>query len=1003
MRKTLTNLFKQGTLTALLIMFTVAGFAQDIVTGNVAESKGGTALAGVTVTLKGTTTSTQTEGDGSFKIPVPSRKGILVFSYVGYTIQEVEVNGPSVGNVPLVISNQTLNEVVVIGYGTARKKDLTGAVTVVSSKDFQKGQISTPEQLIAGKVAGVAITSNGGQPGAGSTIRIRGGASLNASNDPLIIIDGIPLDNNGISGAPNALSMINPNDIETFTVLKDASATAIYGFRGSNGVIIITTKRGTTGKPKINFNTQFSVAKIANKVDVLPADQFRKFVNENGTQAQASLLGTASTDWQDEIYQTAITSDNNLSVSGAFNKKTPYRFSVGFLSQEGILRTGKLQRGSVAFNMTPRFFNNNLKVDFNIRASQSANRFANTGAIGAAATYDPTQPVYSNSPRYNGFYEWLDPTTLTGLRALSPRNPMGLINQDNNTSDVRRSIGNVVLEYKLPFFPALRANLNVGFDMSKGEGGNYINDSAASTYKRYIDAGGFSHGGVKSQYKQQNVTRVLDFYLGYNREVASIKSKFDLIAGYSYNDYKTTNYFYSDRTFDGTTFPGSEPKFPFDIQQNTIISFYGRLNYTLMNRYLITATVRRDGSSRFSEDNRWGTFPSVAFAWRIKEESFLRNSNTFSDLKLRVGWGMTGQQDGGRIGNYTYFTTYALSNDQAQYQLGNTFYNMFRPSATNKNIQWEETTTTNIGLDYGLFNGRINGSLEFYLRKTEELFNEIDNPAGGFSNKIIANVGTMENRGVEFNINADIIKKTDFVWNIGFNATFNKNEITRLTINNNPDFRGNQFGGIAGGTGTTLFIHSVGYQRSSFYVYQQVYGADGKPIDGLFEDRNRDGLVNTDDLYQYKNPDPYAFFGFTTNVSYKRWNAGCVLRANLGNYVYNNVNSTIGTRNAVFGTGYLNNAYSDLLNTGITGTKNGYILSDYYIQNASFLRMDNANIGYDFGKIFSGRSNLRLNFNVQNVFVITKYTGLDPEIQGGVDNNFYPRPRTYTLGVNLDF
>jgi iron complex outermembrane receptor protein len=422
-----------------------------------------------------------------------------------------------------------------------------------------------------------------------------------------------------------------------------------------------------------------------------------------------------------------------------------------------------------------------------------------------------------------------------------------------------------------------------------------------------------------------------------------------------------------------------------------------------MNRYLITATVRRDGSSRFSEDNRWGTFPSVAFAWRIKEESFLRNSNTFSDLKLRVGWGMTGQQDGAEIGNYKYLTTYALSNDQAQYQLGNNFYNMFRPSVTNKNIQWEETTTTNIGLDYGLFNGRINGSLEFYLRKTEKLFNVIDNPAGGFSNKIIANVGTMENRGVEFNINADIIKKTDFVWNIGFNATFNKNEITRLTINNNPDFRGNQFGGIAGGTGTTLFIHSVGLPRSSFYVYQQVYGADGKPIDGLFEDRNRDGLVNTDDLYQYKNPDPYAFFGFTTNVSYKRWNAGFVLRANLGNYVYNNVNSTIGTRNAVFGTGYLNNAYSDLLNTGITGTKNGYILSDYYIQNASFLRMDNANIGYDFGKIFSGRSNLRLNFNVQNVFVITKYTGLDPEIQGGVDNNFYPRPRTYTLGVNLDF
>ena len=984
---------------SLLMLISFGAFAQNVITGKITDSKDGSPVAGATVTVKGTNTSVQTANDGSFKISAPAAQGNLVITSVGYATQEASFNGSSAVNVSFVQSNMQLNEVVVVGYGTARKKDLTGAVTVISSKDFQKGALSTPEQLIAGKVAGVSITGNGGAPGAGSTIRIRGGASLNASNDPLIVIDGVPLDNQGISGSANALAMINPNDIETFNVLKDASATAIYGSRASNGVIIITTKRGSGGKAKVSLSTQVSVATQANKVDVLTAEEFKAYVRKFGTQDQINLMGPVTTDWQDEIYQNAVGMDHNLSVSGT-TKNMPYRLSLGHVKQDGILRTGSLQRTTVGLNISPKFLHNNLKVDLNLKVSQAISKFANEGAIGAAVSYDPTQPVRVNSDRFGGYYEWLDPSTVSGLRALAPRNPVSILEQVDNRSNVKRSIGNLVLEYRLPFFPALRANLNLGYDIATGKGSIYINDSAASNYQRFKDKGNFYHGGVNNEYLQKRQNTLMEFYLGYNKEINEIKSKVDVIAGYSFNDFLTTNYNFSDRTADRTIV--STPKFAFDKPRYTMISVYGRLNYTLMNRYLVTATVRRDGSSKFNEDNRWGTFPSVAVAWKLKEEGFLRNSKVISDLKIRGSWGITGQQDG--VGYYDYFSYYNLSENTAQYQFGNTFYNLYRPNGYYLNRKWEETETQNIGLDYGLWDNRINGSVEVYLKKTKDLLNQIDQSAGtNFTNKIIANVGSMENRGVEFNINMDIIRKKNLTWNVGFNATYNKNEITKLTITDDPKYQGNQYGGIAGGTGTTLFINTVGFPRGSFYVYQQVYDKDGKPIDGLYEDRNRDGLVNTDDLYRYKNADPEAFLGFTTNVTYKRFNAGFVLRANLGNYIYNNVDANMGNKNVVFGNGYLNNGYSNVLNTGFSGTKAGLSLSDYFIQNASFLRMDNVNFGYNVGKIFKGKTSLRLNANVQNVFVITKYKGLDPEISGGVDNNFYPRPRTFVLGANFDF
>jgi TonB-dependent starch-binding outer membrane protein SusC len=992
------RLLQSFVLPALFVLCAHVALAQKVISGRVTDIQGN-GIPSVTVSVKGTSTGTSTDTSGRFSLNVPTNASTLTFSSVGYQSQDIAIGDRTEFGVTLQTATGNLNEVVVVGYGTTRRRDLTGSVTAITSKDFQKGQITTPEQLIAGKVAGVQITSSGGAPGAGSTIRIRGGASLNATNDPLIVIDGVPLDNSNISGVSNPLSMINPNDIESFNILKDASAAAIYGSRASNGVIIITTKKGRAGQPRFNFNTQLSVATRANKVDVLNADEFRSYVNANGTGDQKNLLGGANTDWQDEIYQTGIGTDNNLSVSGGIGK-VPFRASLGYLNQTGILRTDRLQRGTLGINVSPQLFDNHLKIDLNLKGSLSASHFAPQGAIGNAATFDPTQPVYSGSNRFGGFFEYLDPAAERGLRALSPINPVGQIMQRDDESDVQRSIGNVVFDYKFHFLPELRANLNLGYDISRGEGTIVVNDSAASGYRRYKNTRDNKlYGGENNQYRQDKENKLMEFYLNYAKDITSIRSRIDAIAGYGYQDFLTTNYNFPDLTYRDTVV--SRPNFEFDEPQYTLISFYGRLNYTIMDRYLLTATVRRDGSSRFAEENRWGTFPSFAFAWRLKEEGFLKNSNLFSDLKLRLGYGETGQQSG--IGLYDYISYYNLSNSLAQYQIGNEFFSMYRPGGYYAGRKWEQTATSNIGIDYGFLNGRISGSVEYYFKKTTDLLNEVPQPAGtNFSNRIVANIGEMENRGVEFNISADPIRSQDLTWTVNFNTTYNKNEITKLTISDDPAYLGSRFQGI-GGTGRNIKVHSVGYPAGSFFVYQQVYDkTTGLPIEGLFEDRNRDGVINDKDLYRYKRGEPDVFMGFSTNVNYKKWNGGLVMRANFGNYIYNQLNAGIGHRSNVFATGYLRNAYADILTSGLTGTRGEYYFSDYYLSNGSFLRMDNLNIGYNLGKVFTG-GNLRLNFNVQNVFTITKYEGLDPEIANGVDNNFYPRPRTFVFGANLDF
>lgn len=985
-----------------LMVCSLQALAQDrVVTGKVTDAKDGSVMANATVQVKGTKTATQTDASGHYKIVVPASATKLLVTSVGYGDLEVNISGNTV-DVQLSATTVQLSDVIVIGYGTARKKDLTGSVSVVTAKDFNKGPITTPEQLIVGKVAGVQVTSNSGAPGSGSTIRIRGGASLNASNDPLIVIDGVPLDNGGISGSANALSLINPNDVESFNILKDASATAIYGARGSNGVIIITTKKGKSGKPVFSFGTQASLSAITKEADVLSADQFRSIVNANGTAAQKALLGNANTNWQKQIYQTAFTSDNNLSVSGSLGKM-PYRISAGYLNQEGVLKKDKLQRTSVNISLTPKFFNDHLSVALNVLGSQSKNKFANQGAIGSAVNFDPTQPVTSGSSRFGGYWEWLDPTSISGLKGLSPRNPLGLLLMRDDRSTVQRSVGSAQFDYKVHFLPDLRVKLNLSYDISKGEGTVFIPDSAAATYNRFQDAAGKWKSGQNNYYRQEKSNGFIQFYLNYVKEIASIKSRVDVTAGYEYNDYRTTNFSYADYSADGTKRPNSDPTYTVDKPQNTIVSFYGRLNYAFMNRYLLTATFRRDGSSRFSPSNRWGNFPSAALAWKIIEEPFLKGSRAVSDLKLRVGYGVTGQQDG--IGDYDYISYYNLSSSTAQYQLGNTFYQMYRPGGYYANRKWEQTATSNIAIDYGFLNNRITGSLEFYYRKTKDLLNLITQPAGtNFSNQIVANVGDMENKGVEFSVNLVPVRKKELEWNIGFNFTYNKNNITKLTISDDPNYPGNLYGGISGGTGNTILINSVGYSRGSFYVYKQVYDKNGSPIDNLFSDRNRDGIISDKDLYRYKSVDPNVLLGFSSSVNYKKWSAGFVMHGSVNNYLYNNVASSTGTlRNILNPLNFLSNGSADILKTGFSGNGSQYYLSDYYVQNASFLRMDNISVAYNFGKVLHNKANLRAGAIVQNVFVITKYKGSDPEINGGIDNNFYPRPRVYALSLNLDF
>jgi iron complex outermembrane receptor protein len=979
----------------LMVSMSIVAHTQEQViqvTGTVADSKSGFGLPGVSILQKGTTNGTTSDGEGNFILRVPSAS-LLVLSSVGFISKEIAATEGAM-YISMEAAANALNEVVVIGYGQVRKKDLTGAVTTISAKEFQTGNIQSPDQLIAGKVAGVQIIQNGGAPGAGSSIRIRGGSSITASNDPLIVIDGVPVDNTSISGSANPLSLINPNDIESFNILKDASATAIYGSRASNGVIIITTKKGKRGTPQINFGTSIIAADPVNRVKVLNAQQFSSKVRELGGPADVAKLGTSTTDWQDEIYQTAIGTDNNLSISGALGNM-PYRVSGGYLNQDGVLRTGNLQRITGSIGLSPKFFDNHLKVDLNVKGSNSKSRFADEGAIGSALRFDPTQAVRSGKQEFGGFTEWTQAGSASGLNTLSTLNPVGLLEQRDDRSTVNRLIGNIQLDYKFHFLPELRANLNVGTDRSEGSGTIVIPPTAASQLR-----GG--RAGTNNEYKQTNQNNLLDFYLNYAKDLKGIDARIDVLAGYSYQDFQTKNFSFADRLFNGTNNPASPlPPFPFDIPQYTLISYFSRMNFTLADKYLLTATIRRDGSSRFSPDNRWGMFPSVAVAWKMHEESFLSGASNLNELKLRVGYGVTGQQD---IGNrYAYIPRYSQANANSLYSFGNTPNNfpIFLPQPYNAGLKWEETAQINLGLDFAMFDNKLTGTVELFQKLSTDLLFQVPIPVGSnFTNELVANIGELRVNGAEFTINYTPVRTAKTTWDISLNATYLDRKITKIRGGEDPSFKGLLVGGISGATGNTIQILSQNNTPNAFYVHKQVYDKDGSPIEGLYEDINRDGIINQDDRYRYKKPDADLFLGFSSSVTHGKLSAGVVMRGSFGNYIYNNVHSELGaTRNIVNPVGFLQNASPNVLETNFF---NNQFFSDYYVQNGAFLRMDNINVGYDLGSIISKGTSLRISANVQNAFVITNYEGIDPEVRG-IDNSYYPRPRTYTLGINLGF
>ncbi len=957
----------------LLLFIPLMMSAQTIVTGVVTDASG-TELPGVTVLEKGTQNGTATDFDGKFELKVGDANAILVFSYVGYNTVEL----PAAANMTVTLQEATesLEEIVLIGYGSTTKKDATGAVEKVGSDEFNMGAIASPEQLITGKTAGVNVVPPSGRPGETGVIKIRGGvSSLSASNSPLIVIDGVPVDQNG-----PALNSINPSDIESFSILKDASASAIYGSRATNGVILITTKGGKMNSDfKVTLDSYFSIGSRENKVKVLSKGEFVTAIHSLQNNDANNLLGFETTDWQDEIYRTAYGTDNNFTFSEGFDN-TSYRGSIGYMFQEGILKNSDFKRKSASFNLRQNLFDKSLKMDFNIRASWIDDKFADQGAIGSAVQFDPTKPVYSGNDKFGGYWEWLnadgDPLNL------APLNPVGLLDQNKNTANTERYIGNAKFDYYFPFLDGLSLTTNLGFDYNKVKG---------KTSTPATSAGGFYNGGTRGNYGSLRRNLLADVYLKYKQIFNDVHS-LDIMAGQSFQD------FYRENTSFGVDANGAESTSEF-ASTNALLSYMARVKYGYDNRYLITATFRRDGSSRFAPENRWGNFFSGAVAWNIGEEAFLIDNETISTLKLRFGYGETGQQEIGS--DFGYLPVYTPGQDNVRYPFGDRYINTIRPSGYDADIKWEESATWNIGLDYGFLNDRITGSIEYFSRSSTDILNTVAPPAGSnLSNSLYTNIGDLSSQGAEFTINADIVDQDNFTWNLGFNASWLDNKIEKLNAVDDPNSPGVATGGISGGVGNTVQTHKVGYPQSSFLVYKQVYDVNGKPLEGVYEDINGDGVINDQDKVIFHNPNPDYIFGLSSYMKMGNFDLNFTMRASLGNYVYNNVASSIGNEFSLYTLNTIRNVHASYLDTGFEELQ---LWSSYYVQDASFLKMDNITLGYNFNEFKEGKGSFRLYGTVQNVFTITGYDGLDPEISGGIDNNFYPRPRTFLIGFNLNF
>lgn len=994
---------------ALILMFLIMQtgsliYAQELdIRGKVTNADDGTALIGANILEKGTTNGTATDVKGEFSLKVP-RGAVIVVSYIGFTKEEITILDQTYLNIALKVEPKRLGEVevVAIGYGDVKKTDATGSISTISAKDFDQGVITSPQELLIGKAPGVVAQTLGGAAGSGTQIRIRGGSSITANNDPLIVVDGFPLESGGISGMANPLSTINPNDIESFTVLKDASATAIYGSRASNGVIIIKTKRalvsGETGKIRINYNGNFSLSTKTNLLSVFSGDEFRALIqdrvdNYGLTQFALTRLGTANTDWQEEIYQVAPQTEHNISISHQIGM-VPYRVSLDYLYQDGILKFNNIDRKNITLAVTPTLLNNTLSMDINGSFSWISNDFSNNDAIGAALQFDPTQPIKNGNSRYGGYTAWTELSSGDPLNGapnnIATRNPVAALNFRHNLSDAKQMILGGKFDYQIPYITDLKATMKLGYSRYSTNGSDVLDTLASWSYRE-------PQNNIRN-YSQTKENSLLDLYLNYKKDFGV--NSFDLTGGYSYQHFHNEGY-NANRAWDPTVPGAATIGYK---NEYYLISFFGRLNYSLLNRYLLTVTLRDDGSSRFAKDNRWGLFPAVALAWKLTDESFIGKSDVLNELKLRLSWGKAGQQD---IGDnyYPYIPVYTASTSGAYYQFGNTFYSTLRPDAYDANIKWEILTSLNAGFDFSLWNNRVSGSIDIYKNTSDDLLNSIPIPVGSnFSNFLTTNVGSMENRGVELGLNVTPVITEDFSWNFGMNLTYNKNEITKLTLSDDPSYPGVNTGGIAGGVGNNVQKFIVGYPSRVFFLFTQVYDANGMPVEGLYVDHSgQGGNVAGNELNKvyYKSPDPDYLIGISSKVNYKNFDFSFSGRISLGNYVYNNNASNLALYQNLYNqSGYTANILTDVKKTNFTTAQ---YWSSFYLENASFFKLDYISLGYNFTEFLGNKLNGRIGFSVQNVFTITDYSGLDPEVANGIDNNIYPRPRTFMVSVSLNY
>ena len=1003
------------------LFLSVSAFAQSTITGQVKDATGEPVI-GASVLINGTSNGTVTDLDGNFSISVQPG-ATLTISYIGFQKQQVAATNGMVITLKEDQAQQ-MNEVVVIGYGAVKKSDLTGSVTALKPDSKNKGLVVNAQDMLAGKVAGVSVTSDGGTPGGGANIRIRGGSSLNASNSPLIVIDGVAMDQTGIKGVSNPLALVNPQDIESFNVLKDASATAIYGSRGSNGVIIITTKKGRRGL-QVSYNGSFTVSKNSKNLDVLSADEYRSLIankfgtdlytlDSNGNQVPTaySRLGKANTNWQNEIFRTALSHDHNVAVSGQVANWLPYRVSAGYTNQQGIIKTSNFERFTGALTLNPSFLNDHLKVTLNAKGMWTKNRYADGEAIKAARQFDPTQPVYASGyDNFGGYYQWLDDGTALNdsswpktYYSLATKNPVSILNLKNDRAISRDFLGSADVDYKVHGFEDLRFHVTAGVDVAKGRQVTDVNP--ASPQAIYYG----SYGWETQLKRNMQLSAYAQYYHDFNDKA---KNHFDIMAGYEWAHFwhntKNAYWSYYPSTNSDATLAGKQRNYVpyYYATENYLVSFFGRANWSLMDgRYMVTATVRNDGSSRFKE--HWATFPSFAFAWRVNEENLFKQIDWLSDLKLRLSWGMTGQQEG--IGDYNYFAVYEMNTGNESYYPIAGDGSLARPKAYDPNLKWETTTSYNVGLDWGVLKQRLTGSIDWYYRKTSDLLNSATVPAGSnFRNQVMSNIGSMYNMGVETSLHWLAVNAKDFNWTMDYNFTYNYNKITNLNGGNDPDYFV-PTGGISAGTGGNIQAQHVGNAVNSFHVFQQAYDQNGKPLEGVVVDRNSDGKITDADKYYYKAPAAPVTMGFASRFEYRNWDLGFALRASLGNYVYNDAfasTSNMSNSEIYPKSKFLVNRPKDVVADNWLSTETTSTQTDYWVQNASFLKMDNVTLGYSFANLLKQGSwngiTGRIYGTVNNVFCLTKYKGLDPEVFNGIDNNLYPRPISFILGLNLNF